>query len=110
MKLTRQIAELTSKMNTWEQRQPAQLSMQSVDLQSIIAATTKAVLELMNNGQENQNPSNNRPQQPTAGGVNNSNQSVEDIGMLNIGIDTLSFNFENSIDSNMTDKPNDKPP
>ena len=53
--------------------------------------------------------STNIPQQVTAGGANNSIQTADDIGMLDVG-QTPSFDLDNSIDTDLTDKPNDKRP
>ena len=72
-------------------------------------AITKAVLETISNVQANQHEGNNIQRQ-TYGGANNSSQTTEDIGMLDVGHEQPSFDLDQSIDSNLTDKPNDKHP
>ena len=104
LKLTRKIEELTSKMTQWEQRQ-TQPQVQPMDLQSIIAATTKAVLETMT--QLHLNPQQMGDQhhlQQLQGGANNST----DVPILDMSaIDVL--NPDMSLDSEWTPKPNDRP-
>ena len=56
-----------------------------------------------------QNPAN-LPHQVTAGGANNPTQTADDARMLDVGYDIPSFDLDNSIDTDLTDKPNDKRP
>jgi hypothetical protein len=128
--LTRQLAELIAKMNSWEQpRQPVQppppvrqeiqttpvFDMQVIEAAIAVAAeaaaeraaeiaVTKALSQVHALQQ-----ANHPPQQVTAGGANNSIQTADDIGMLDVG-QTPSFDLDNSIDTDLTDKPNDKRP
>jgi hypothetical protein len=77
-KLTRQIQELMNKMQAWEQKQvvPPTVVPQQLDMQSIIAATTEAVLSTMARLQQVQNPGQVVQQQIIqTGGANNSTEA-----------------------------------
>ena len=105
-KLNRKIEELTSKMTSWEQQQPVNIP-QPLDMQSIIAATTEAVLRQMLALQHSSQPLNNtHNNQKPHGGANNYTHPA-------IGLDiseTMEHNTLNmSVDSELTQKPNNHP-
>ena len=93
-------------MLQWEQRQSTQPSTQQMDLQSIIAATTEAVLKTMSQMQVNAQTSNETQNnlQQQQGGANNS----PDTNMNILGQEPEHPGM--SFDSDWTDKPNDRDP
>jgi hypothetical protein len=109
LKLTRQIQELTNKMQAWEQKQTAVPQLHQLDMQSIIAATTQAVLNSMTGMlAAPMQRKEETEQESTKGGANNSTEE-DDIAM---SVDTFPANQTDpdaSFDSCLTPTPNDRP-
>jgi hypothetical protein len=110
-KLTRQIQELTNKMQEWEQKQTNQpRPPQQLDMQSIIDATTAAVLSAMAKIQSQEQ--GHTAQQPIilTGGANNSMEVEEASAVPDPNIFPADTSFQDkSFDSCLTPPRNGDP-